>query len=323
MKSYSFPQGEMPAVGLGTWKMEDGAATPAVTKAIELGYRYFDCAPIYMNEPEIGEAFGPVFGPAFAGGHDRADFWITSKLWCNRHRPDLVEGALKQTLSDLKLDYLDLFMIHWPVVFRHDVHRPESGQDFISLEDQPLVDTWAAMEDCVTAGLCRNLGVCNFSIANMQQILDSCKIKPSANQVECHPFLNQRVLIDFCKANDIHLIAYSPLGSGDRPERMRAEADPNLFEDELLKDLASQNNVTVGELLLAWAVCRGTVAIPKSTNPTRLAQNLAAGQLQLSETDMAAIESLETQYRFVHGKFWEHPGGPYTADAIWGEEGKL
>jgi len=250
MKSYSFPQGDMPAIGLGTWKMEDGVAEGAVTKAIELGYRYFDCAPIYLNEAEIGESFGAAFT---GGGHDRSEFW------------------------------------HWPIVFRHDIHRPESGADFISLEDQPLVDTWAAMEDCVTAGLCRNLGVCNFSVANLQAILDNCRIKPSSNQVECHPFLNQRVLFDFCKAHDIHLIAYSPLGSGDRPERMRDEADPNLFEDELLKDLASKNKISVGELLLAWAVCRGSIAIPKSANP----------------------------------KFWEQPGGPYTAEAIWGAEGKL
>lgn len=319
MKTFSFPSGSMPAVGLGTWKMDDGVATDAVSKAIELGYRHIDCAPIYLNETDVGKAFETAFGNG--GGHSRADFWITSKLWCNRHRPDLVQGALKQTLSDLKLDYLDLFMIHWPVTFRHDLDRPESGQDFISLDELPLTDTWAAMEDCVTAGLCRNLGVCNFSVANLQAILDNCRIKPSANQVECHPFLNQRVLFDFCQASDIRFLAYSPLGSGDRPERMRGEADPNLFEHELLKDLAAKNGISVGQLLLAWAVCRGTVVIPKSSNPERLAQNLAAGEIELSTSDMSAIENLETRHRFVHGKFWEHPGGPYTAAGIWGAEG--
>jgi len=203
----------------------------------------------------------------------------------------LVQGALKQTLSDLRLDYLDLFMIHWPIVFQHDLERPESGKDFVSLEDQPLTDTWAAMEDCVSAGLCRNLGVCNFSVANLKTILDDCQIKPSANQVECHPLLNQRVLFDFCQANQIHFVAYSPLGSGDRPDRMRGDGDPNMFDNELLKDLAAKNKISVGELLLAWAVCRGTVAIPKSTNPQRLAQNLAAGEIQLSDDDMTAIEA--------------------------------
>ena len=309
----------MPAIGLGTWKMDDGVATQAVSTAIELGYRHIDCAPIYLNEVDIGKAFEAAF--ASGAGHDRADFWITSKLWCNRHRPDLVEGALKQTLSDLNLDYLDLFMIHWPIAFRHDIQRPETGKDFVSLDELPLTDTWAAMEDCVTAGLCRNLGVCNFNIANLQTILGDCRIKPSANQVECQPFLNQRVLFDFCKANAIQLVAYSPLGSPDRPERMRGDADPNLFEIDLLKDLASKNGVSVGELLLAWAVCRGTVAIPKSSNPERMAQNLAAGEIELSESDMSAIENLETKHRFVHGKFWEMPGGPYKAEAIWGAEG--
>ena len=320
MKSYSFPQGNMPAVGLGTWKMDDGVASKAVSTAIELGYRHIDCAPIYLNETEVGEAFGSAFA---GGGYDRSEFWITSKLWCNRHRPDLVQGALKQTLSDLRLDYLDLFMIHWPIVFQHDLERPESGKDFVSLEDQPLTDTWAAMEDCVSAGLCRNLGVCNFSVANLKTILDDCQIKPSANQVECHPLLNQRVLFDFCQANQIHVVAYSPLGSGDRPDRMRGDGDPNMFDNELLKDLAAKNKISVGELLLAWAVCRGTVAIPKSTNPQRLAQNLAAGEIQLSDDDMTAIDNLGVQHRYVHGKFWEHPGGPYTAEAIWGSEGKL
>ena len=309
----------MPAIGLGTWKMDDGVATEAVATAIELGYRHIDCAPIYMNETDVGKAFEAAFGNG--AGHDRADFWITSKLWCNRHRPDLVQGALKQTLSDLKLDYLDLFMIHWPVTFRHDIERPETGKDFITLDELPLTDTWAAMEDCVTAGLCRNLGVCNFNIANLKTILDNCRIKPSANQVECQPLLDQRLLHHFCKTNDVQLVAYSPLGSGDRPERMRDDADPNLFEIELLKDLASKNKISVGELLLAWAVGRGTAAIPKSSNRERLAQNLAAGEIELSAADMDAIESLETRHRFVHGKFWEMPDGPYTAAEIWGAEG--
>ena len=309
----------MPAIGLGTWKMDDGTATEAVSTAIELGYRHIDCAPIYKNEADVGKAFDAAF--AGGAGHDRAQFWITSKLWCNRHRPELVQEALKQTLSDLKLDYLDLFMMHWPIAFRDDVERPESSKDFVTLDELPLTDTWVAMEDCMTAGLCRNLGVCNFNIANLQTILDNCRIKPSANQVECHPFLNQRVLFDFCKTNAIQLVGYSPLGSPDRPERMRDDSDPNLFEQELLKDLAAKNGISVGELLLAWAVCRDTAAIPKSSNPERLAQNLAAGDIELSTSDMTAIEKLETKHRFVHGKFWEVPGGPHTAEAIWGAEG--
>ena len=141
-------------------------------------------------------------------------------------------------MADLKLDYLDLYMIHWPVVFRHDVHRPESGADMLSLEEMPLVDTWKALEACVDAGLCKNIGVCNFSVKKLKTILNDCRIKPSANQVECHPFLPQKELFDFCKSNAIQPVAYSPLGSGDRPERMVFEDDPNLFEQQAVIDLS-------------------------------------------------------------------------------------
>ena len=317
MKHCEFPAGKMPAIGLGTWKMDDGVATTAVKTAIELGYRHIDCAPIYMNEPDVGEAFANVLSNNLV---TREQLWVTSKLWCNRHRPDLVAGALKQTLSDLKLDYLDLFMIHWPIVFRHDVHRPENPSDFIPLAEMPLIETWQAMEACVDQGLCRNLGVCNFNTDNLQSILDGCRIRPSANQVECHPYLPQRDLKAFCESNQIQLVGYSPLGSGDRPERMRGDGDPNMFHDETIQQLANQQGCSIGQLLLAWAVNRGMATIPKSSNPDRLAENLAAGEIDLSDEVMSSLDDLATHHRFVHGKFWEMPGGPYTAAGIWGSD---
>ncbi len=316
MKTFEFPQGAMPAIGLGTWKMEDGTATPAVKSALELGYRHIDCAPIYLNEKDVGAAFEEVFG---SGAVERADVWITSKLWCNRHRPDLVESALKDTLSDLRLDYLDLYMIHWPVVFRHDVHRPETGADLISLDEMPLVDTWKALEACVDAGLCKNIGVCNFSIKKLKTILADCRIKPSANQVESHPYLPQNALFDFCRENSIQPVAYSPLGSGDRPERMVEEDDPNLFDEAVVKDIASDTQLSPGQIILAWAVNRGAVAIPKSANPGRQADNLAAGSFELSSDQMMAIDNIVTTHRYVHGRFWEMEGGPYTVANLWDE----
>lgn len=316
MKTYPLGSGSMPAIGLGTWKMDDGAATPAVETAIRLGYRHIDCAPIYLNEPDIGEVFGKTFA---SGGLDRSEFWITSKLWCNRHHPDNVKSAIKQTLTDLRLDYLDLFMIHWPIVFRPDVHRPSGPGDFLTLAEVPLIETWQAMEECVDAGLCRNLGVCNFNRKNLQQILDGCRLQPAVNQVECHPFLNQRQLFDFCNENKVQPVAYSPLGSGDRPEKMKDPNDPSLFQNETLRELASKNGISIGQLALAWAVNRGTVAIPKSTNEKRLAENLAAAEIELSAEDMSAIENLGQHHRFVHGRFWESLGGPYTVADLWGE----
>ena len=316
MKTFEFPQGSMPAIGLGTWKMEDGSATAAVKSALEAGYRHIDCAPIYLNEKDVGMAFADVFGN---GTVKREDVWVTSKLWCNRHRPDLVESALKETLSDLQLDYLDLFMIHWPVAFRHDIHRPESGKDLISLEEMPLVETWKAMEKCLDAGLCRNIGVCNFSVKKLKVILNDCKVKPAANQVESHPFFAQKELVDFCQSNQIQFVAYSPLGSGDRPERMVGENDPNLFEEKVFKDIATSRSISVGQAMLAWAVTRGTVAIPKSSNPARQSENLEAGSITLSDEEMKAIESIPTVHRYVHGGFWCIEGGPYTLENLWDE----
>jgi len=316
MKTYKFPVGEMPAIGLGTWKMEDGTATAAVKTALESGYRHIDCAPIYLNEPDVGAAFDEVFRQDTV---NREDVWVTSKLWCNRHRPDLVQGALQTTLADLKLDYLDLFMIHWPIVFRDDVHRPEKPDDFISLENMPLFDTWRAMEACVDAGLCRNIGVCNFSTKKLKALLPDCRIKPAANQVECHPFFPQTELFEFCNSQGIQFVAYSPLGSGDRPERMRSDSDPNLFENSVIKGIAEARQISPGQVMLAWAVTRGSAAIPKSSNPGRLAENLATGSMDLSKEEMAAIDEIGLIYRYVHGRFWEMPGSPYTVANLWDE----
>lgn len=307
----------MPAIGLGTWKMDDGVATPAVTSAIELGYRHIDCAAIYNNEPDVGRALQDCLSRKVLS---REQLWVTSKLWCNRHRPELVESALKQTLHDLQLEYLDLYMIHWPIVFRHDLERPEKGEHFIPLSEVPLADTWSALEACVDAGLCRNLGVCNFNSDNLATIKASARIQPAANQVECHPFLPQRKLKNFCDDQSIQFVAYSPLGSGDRPERMRDDRDPNLFEDSTVVAIANERQITIGQVLLSWLVNRGMVAIPKSCNEKRLAENLAAGDIVLSNEQMEAIDSIATQHRFVHGKFWEQPGSPYTAAGIWGND---
>ena len=316
MKTYKFPVGEMPAIGLGTWKMENGTATDAVKTALESGYRHIDCAPIYLNEPDVGAAFESVFQQ---GNVKRSDVWVTSKLWCNRHRPDLVKEALEATLVDLKLDYLDLFMIHWPIVFRADVHRPEKPEDFISLEQMPIIDTWRALEICVDAGLCRNIGVCNFSVKKLKSLLPECRIKPSANQVECHPFLPQTELLEFCTGEGIQLVSYSPLGSGDRPERMRCETDPNLFEHAVILDIAKRRQISAGQVMLAWAVSRESAAIPKSSNPKRMVDNLLANAIELTSLEMEALNSIEILHRYVHGRFWEMPGSPYTVANLWDE----
>ena len=317
MKTVTINDAQIPAIGLGTWKMDDGTATDAVRTAIEVGYRHIDCAAIYLNDAEVGVALDDVIQRGIV---QREDLWVTSKLWCNRHHPDHVESALKQSLTDLRLDYLDLYMIHWPVAFRHDLERPELGTDFIALAELPLIDTWKALENCVDAGLCKNLGVCNFNSTNLKGIIEGARIRPLINQVESHPFLGQSKLKAYCDSQNVQLVAYSPLGSGDRPERMRDDSDPNLFDDPAIEAVANKHGISQGQVMLAWQVNRGVATIPKSTNAQRLSDNLAAGETVLDEEDMQTINAIATQHRFVHGKFWEHPEGPYTAAGIWGDD---
>ena len=315
MKSFPLHNGDqIPAIGLGTWKMEDGSAKDAVSTALEIGYRHIDCAAIYMNESDVGDAFTA----AFSGGLSRDEVFITSKLWNDSHKPEHVRPALERSLKLLQLDHLDLYLIHWPVAIRNGMWLPESGEDFVPIDQVPIIETWQAMEECVAAGLIKHIGVSNFNISRLQGLIDNGSVPVSANQVECHPFLPQDELFKFCDSNKIQLVAYSPLGSGDRPDRMRGEADPSLFEVDVVKQLAEKHGKSVGQILLSWAANRGTVAIPKSTNRGRLTENLAAAEFAMPAEDMAAIDGNGTAHRYVHGKFFELPGSPYRAADIWG-----
>ncbi|QEG22867.1 aldo/keto reductase [Mariniblastus fucicola] len=314
MKSFSLHNGDqIPAIGLGTWKMEDGAAKDAVSTALEVGYRHIDCAAIYMNEADVGNAFVQ----AFDNGLSREDVFITSKLWNDSHKPEHVRPALEESLKLLQLDYLDLYLIHWPVAIKHGTWLPQSGEDFIPIDEIPIIETWQAMEECVSAGLIKHIGVSNFNIRRLEELLDKGSIQPSTNQVECHPFLPQNELFGFCNSNKIQLVAYSPLGSGDRPERMRGESDPNLFEVPQIADIAKKHDKSIGQILLSWAATRGTVAIPKSTNRQRLNDNLAAAEFELPVEDLETIDDIGIAHRYVHGKFFELAGSPYRADDIW------
>ena len=314
MKTFNLHNGDtIPAIGLGTWKMEDGSATDAVATALEVGYRHIDCAAIYQNEEDVGKAFTQ----AFSGSLSRDDVFITSKLWNDSHKPEHVRPALERSLQLLGLEQLDLYLIHWPVAIRHGIWFPEGGEDFVPIDQVPVIETWQAMEECHKAGLVKHLGVSNFSIRRLEDLVENGSVPVSANQVECHPFLPQLELKEFCDKNGIQMVAYSPLGSGDRPERMRGEADPVLFEQDLIGQIAEKHSLSKGQILLSWAATRGTVAIPKSTNRQRLTDNLAAGDFELPSEDLQAIDDIGVAHRYVHAKFFELAGSPYKADDIW------
>ena len=220
-------------------------------------------------------------------------------------------------MKRLQLDYLDLYLIHWPVVLKHGVELPESAADFLSLSEVPLLETWSAMEDCFKAGLCRHIGVSNFNRFKLQHLIDGAETRPFANQVESHPFLQQNDLVDYCHSQDITFVAYSPLGSYDRPDRLKKENEPVFKDNPELLRIAKQRNCSAQQVMLAWAIRRGTIPIPKAANPVHQQQNFEALTIELDDSDMAAIASLDREYRFVDGTFWTDFAGPYTLENLW------
>jgi len=316
MRTIKFKGGdEMPILGLGTWKSGKGEVYQAVKNAIQIGYRHIDCAAIYGNEAEIGQAISESIN---SGEVKRDELWITSKLWNDSHQKEHVELAVKKTLSDLRLDYLDLYLIHWPVAIKKGVGFPKSHNDFLSLDDVPLLETWEAMIDLKKKGLTRHIGVSNFNIPKLKHLTADSSQKPEMNQIEMHPFLAQTDMVEFSRSSGIPLTAYSPLGSNDRPQRIVGE-HPVLLENEVVKVIADQHGITPAQVLIAFQIHRGVAVIPKSVHQSRIKENFQAAEVSLTPSDMERLLGLDKHMRYIDGTTWTIKGSPNTLETLWEE----
>ncbi|MDT0554989.1 aldo/keto reductase [Patiriisocius hiemis] len=310
MKTLKFENNDtMHAIGLGTWKAKGNELKKAIKSALNTGVRHIDTAAIYGNEEEIGEVLAEVFKE---GTIKREDVFITSKLWNDAHRESHVIPALQDSLKKLQLDYLDLYLIHWPVAFKPGVSFPSTPSDYLSLEEVPIEETWKQLEIAKENGFTRHIGVSNFSKEKLKDLLEKAKHKPEMNQVEMHPLLQQNELVSFCKQENIFLTAYSPLGSGDRSNEMKAEDEPSLMEIDSIREIAKKHDATPAQVLINWHANRGTAVIPKSTTPSHIESNFRAAKVELDKEDMETIASLDKNYRFITGKFFEAPEKGYV-----------
>lgn len=277
--------GRMPALGFGTL-IPDPALTLTATKdALEAGFRHFDCAERYRNEGEVGEALQAGLA---AGVAKREDIFVTTKLWNSNHRPERVEPAFLASLARLKLDYLDLYLIHTPFAFQPGDDQDPRDQNGNVLYDNgiTLLDTWGAMEALVDQGKCRAIGLSDVGLDELAPIYESARIKPSVVQVESHPYLPETELLEFCKQRDIVLLAFAPLGHGMKP---------GLLEDPVISAIAARVEKTPAQVLLAWAVQRGTALLTTPKSAARARENFNISPLPEDAFD--EIDRIQTRQR--------------------------
>lgn len=297
----------MPGIGLGTFGSDNYSAdrvAGAVVEAIEVGYRHIDCASVYGNEVEVGHALNT----AMAMGVDRGDLWITSKVWNDSH--DHVEASCEQSLRDLGLEYLDLFLVHWPFPNHHEVGVDVDARDpdAVPYSHDRYMTTWAQMERLVERGVVRNIGTSNMTVSKLAAVFADASVKPAANEMELHPYFQQPPLFDLCVELGIVPIGYSPIGSPSRPERDRSADDSSDVENSVVVAAAERLGVHPAVVCVLWQIQRGSVPIPFSVKrPQFESMFQAVTELCLTDEEMAALNGVDRDGRLIKGQVFLWP----------------
>jgi len=270
-----------------------------------MGYRHLDCACDYGNEAEVGEGIRQAIAEGLV---TREELWVTSKLWNTYHRSEHVEPACRKTLADLGLSYVDLYLVHFPIALAYVpfetryppewLHDPGASQPAMLMDPVPFRETWEGMEDLERQGLAKNIGVCNLNTAGLRDLLAYAATPPAVLQVELHPYLQQPQLLKFARQHGIAVTGFSPLGAGSYVELDMARPAESALQDPAVLELAAAHGVSPAQLVLRWAVQRGTSVVPKSTQAERLEENLQLGGFSLSEEEMAKMAALDKHKRF-------------------------
>ncbi|CAI9092812.1 OLC1v1028149C1 [Oldenlandia corymbosa var. corymbosa] len=304
----------MPVLGFGTAAdppVDTETTKQAVFQAIEFGYRHFDTAALYNSEQPLGEAISEAIKRGLI--KSRQELFVTSKLWCSDAHKEHVVPALRKTLENLKMDYVDLYLIHWPVSSKPGTYEyPIKKHDFLPMDFKSV---WGAMEECQLLGLTKSIGVSNFSVKKLKDVLANATIPPAVNQVEVNPCWQQKKMMHFCKANGITLVAYSPLGAYGT-----FYGTNRVMESDVLKEIAQARGKTVAQVSLRWAYEQGIGVVVKSFNKDRMKQNLEIFNWKLEDEENMKINEIP-QERACLGTDYTSVHGPYTSiQELWDDE---
>jgi alcohol dehydrogenase (NADP+) len=311
----------MPGIGLGTFGSDHVTPTQvaeAVKGAAAAGYRHFDCASVYGNEPEVGAALAAIQ----QSGVRREELWITSKLWNDKHSEEDVIASCRKSLSDLRLEYLDLYLVHWPFPNFHPPGCDVSSRsaDAKAYIHENYMSTWRKMEELVDLGLVRHIGTSNMTIPKLKLVLRDARIKPAVNEMELHPHFQQPEMFQFVLANGIQPIGYCPIGSPGRPERDRTPEDTSPTEDPVVLNIAERHGIHPAVVCIKWAVQRGQTPIPFSINNYRANLAGVAGD-PLTDAEMLEIGGIDRNCRLIKGQVFLWKDGQTWQD-LWDVSGE-